>query len=228
MMITGRDGKPRNVDMSAAHLRGDDAPLPAEISEEQLAQIDRLLPGEGGIEGAAPRLRRTMQRKREARAEGSVFAPPPYTVQIQINRRNPLRVQAQNELFIQAYTMAAQAGQVFPLWVLFDMLTVDGKERIVPVLKEVDQTTQMIQQMQAQIQQLSESNESLKQMVSEANRQITDQAGRPPKTVVQSAPQTNPQTQGGAAARQSADRAAGGTGDADAAMTGTPAEKSDM
>ena len=230
MMITGRDGKPRSVDMSAAHLRGDDAPLPAEISEEQLAQIDRLLPAEGNIEGVAARLRRTMQRKREARAEGNVFAPPPYTVQIQINRRNPLRVQAQNELFIQAYTMAAQAGQVFPLWVLFDMLTVDGKERIVPVLKEVDQTTQMIQQMQAQIQQLTESNESLKQMVSEANRQITDQAGRPPKVVQQSAPQTRAQAQpqGGASARQAADRSAGGTGDADAAMTGTPAGKSDM
>lgn len=64
--------------------------------------------------------------------------PPPYIVQVQVQRRNPLRQQAQNELFMQAYQMAAQAGQAFPLSVLFELLSVDGKERILPVLREIE------------------------------------------------------------------------------------------
>ena len=66
----------------------------------------------------------------------SVFPAPPYTVQVQVQRRNPLRQQAQNELVLQAYQMSAQAGQHFPLSTLFELLQVEGKERILPVLRE--------------------------------------------------------------------------------------------
>ena len=62
--------------------------------------------------------------------------PPPYTVQVQVQRRNPLRQQAQNELVLQAYQMSAEAGQYFPLSTLFELLQVEGKERILPVLRE--------------------------------------------------------------------------------------------
>jgi hypothetical protein len=89
--------------------------------------------------------------------------PPPYTVQIQIQRRNPLRVQAQNELYIQAYSMAAQAQQVFPLKVLFELLNVDGKDKIMPILEQVDIATQQMQQMSQAVQQLQQENEGLKQ-----------------------------------------------------------------
>lgn len=65
------------------------------------------------------------------------FLPaPPYTVQVQVQRRNPLRQQAQNELVLQAYQMSAEAGQYFPLSTLFELLQVEGKERILPVLRE--------------------------------------------------------------------------------------------
>ena len=64
------------------------------------------------------------------------FPAPPYTVQVQVQRRNPLRQQAQNELVLQAYQMSAQAGQHFPLSTLFELLQVEGKERILPVLRE--------------------------------------------------------------------------------------------
>ena len=93
--------------------------------------------------------------------EGS-FPPPPYTVQVQIQRRNPMRVQAQNDLMLQAYSMAAQSGQQFPLSLLFELLQVDGIEKVRPVLAQLDQTTQMIQQLQAQNQQLATENENLK------------------------------------------------------------------
>ena len=65
-----------------------------------------------------------------------LFPTPPYTVQVQVQRRNPLRQQAQNELVLQAYQMSAQAGQHFPLSTLFELLQVEGKERILPVLRD--------------------------------------------------------------------------------------------
>ncbi len=86
--------------------------------------------------------------------KGNTLPPPPYTVQVQVQRRNPLQVQAQNELFLQAYSMAAQANSFFPLYTLFELLNVDGKEKILPVLKQNDQTMDMMKQQQEQIQQL--------------------------------------------------------------------------
>ncbi len=62
--------------------------------------------------------------------------PPPYIVQVQVQRRNPLRQQAQNELFLEAYRMSAETGQYFPLSALFELLHVDGKERILPLLRQ--------------------------------------------------------------------------------------------
>lgn len=93
--------------------------------------------------------------------KSGALPPPPYTVQVQVQRRNPLRQQAQNELFMQAYSMSAQAGQIFPLSVLFELLQVDGKDRILPVLRATETLTQQMQQMQAQIEQLTVQNQQL-------------------------------------------------------------------
>ena len=100
------------------------------------------------------------------------FSPPPYTVQVQVSRRNPLRIQAQNELFIQAYTMAAQAGQPFPLKMLFELLVVDGKDRIMPVLEEVDQQTQIMNQLAQEVEMLRESNAAMKGTIAEYNQKL--------------------------------------------------------
>lgn len=91
--------------------------------------------------------------------------PPPYTVQVQVQRRNPLRQQAQNELFMQAYSMSAQAGQVFPLSALFELLQVDGKDRILPVLRQYDALAQQMQQMAQQNEMLTQQNAELQQSV---------------------------------------------------------------
>ena len=164
-MITGRDGKNRKVLMSAEHLRGDDAPPENMPPEELLQQMDAQMPGIDGGLGLGSRIRNTAMKKAKERRKKNTLAPPPYSVQIQINRRNPLRVQAQNELFIQAYTMAAQAGQNFPLRMLFELLTVDGKERIMPVLNEVDQQTQMMQALMQENQMLKESNTNMQTVI---------------------------------------------------------------
>lgn len=79
---------------------------------------------------------------------------PPYVVQIEINNRNPLRIDAQNEMYMQAYTMAAQAQQTFPLSALFSLLNIEGKDKILPVIRENETIQQQMMQMQQQMEQM--------------------------------------------------------------------------
>lgn len=74
--------------------------------------------------------------------------PPPYSVQVQVQRRNPLRVQAQNELYLEAYRMSAQAGQPIPLSALFELLQVDGKERVLPMLRAAEGLPERMQELE--------------------------------------------------------------------------------
>lgn len=94
-----------------------------------------------------------------------VIPPPPYSVQVQVQRRNPMRVQAQNELFLQAFSMAAQSGINFPLTALFEMLNVDGKDTILPVLEEAEARTDMLMQAQQMIEQQQAQMEAQAQAI---------------------------------------------------------------
>lgn len=89
------------------------------------------------------------------KSEGAA-PPPPYMVQVEINKRNPLRVEAQNEMYMQAYTMAAQAKQYFPLSALFRMMNIDGKDRLLPVIEENERFMQQMEQLQQQNAQMVE------------------------------------------------------------------------
>ncbi len=95
--------------------------------------------------------------------KSGLLPPPPYTVQVQVQRRNPIRVQAQNELYMQAFSMAAQAGMAFPLSKLFEILNVDGKDKIMPVLRESDMITKKLAELAAQNEQLMKAVGSLQQ-----------------------------------------------------------------
>lgn len=115
----------------------------------------RVLMVTGQREGAMERREVSADPERLfGKASKGATPPPPYTVQIQVQRRNPLRQQAQNELFMQAYSMAAQAGAPFPLSVLFRLLHVDGKERILPEIQAFEQYQQQMQELMAQNQQM--------------------------------------------------------------------------
>lgn len=92
---------------------------------------------------------------------GHAVQPPPYTVQVEVNRRNPARIDAQNEMYMQAYTMAAQAQQFFPLSALFELLTIDGKDRLMPVIRANETHMQQMQQMQGQMEQMMGQMEQL-------------------------------------------------------------------
>jgi hypothetical protein len=100
--------------------------------------------------------------------------PPPYNVQIQINRLNPMRVQAQNDTLLQTAQMCMQAGQVVPFTVLFEMLNLDGKDRVRELVQITDQTTQMIQQLQGQLQQSMQMNEQLSTAVTNLQGQVRE------------------------------------------------------
>lgn len=103
------------------------------------------------------------------RPKKGVLAPPPYTVQVEVVTRDPSRIDQINNLYLQAFTMAAQMQQYFPLSALFRLLNIEGKDRLLPVIEESEQQQQMIQmqqqqleQMAAQIEQMQKENESLK------------------------------------------------------------------
>lgn len=114
------------------------------------------------------------------RGKGEV-APPPYTVQIEVSPRSPAYIQAQNEMFMQAYTMAAQAQQFFPLSALFELMNIPGKDRLMPVIRENERHMQQMQQMQqqleqtvAQMQQLQQENESLRTTASQMTNALAN------------------------------------------------------
>ena len=130
----------------------------------QFYDKDRVLFVTGRKEGADREVNANPDHLFGKKQKGA-FPPPPYTVQVQVQRRNPLRQQAQNELFMQAYSMSAQAGQIFPLSVLFELLQVDGKDRILPVLRQSDAMTQQLQQLAQQNEALTQQNTELQQSV---------------------------------------------------------------
>jgi hypothetical protein len=69
---------------------------------------------------------------------GGAFPPPPCNVRVEVQRRNPVRVQARNELYFQAFDLAARTGTPMPVSALFELLDADGKERALAVIRAVE------------------------------------------------------------------------------------------
>ena len=115
--------------------------------------------------------------------------PPPYTVQIEISSRDPQRIANQNQMFLEAFTMSAQAQQFFPLSSLIRMLDIDGKDRLLPIVEKNETYQQQMQQLQAQVEQMAaqleqtgQENQSLKEKVMQmgnAFQNVQARVGRP-------------------------------------------------
>ena len=153
-----------------------------------------------GRDGQTRAVRMDMKKMFGRKGKGAV-PPPPYVVQIEINNKNPLRIDQQNEMFMQAYTMAAQAQQQFPLSVLFSMLNIEGKDRILPALQASEQQQQMMQQMAQQmeqmgaaLQQAQKENAALKRVSQQMSNAISGMQAR-----TGAAPQREQPAPGGAA-----------------------------
>lgn len=105
------------------------------------------------------------EKRKEVKVSASKFfkkkSPPQYLVQVEVNHKNPVRIEAQNEMFLNAYTMAAQAQQFFPLSALFQLLNIDGKDRLMPIVRQNETYQQDMQDLQAQNQQMIEQMEQM-------------------------------------------------------------------
>ena len=111
--------------------------------------------------------------------------PPPYTVQIEVSSKDPQRIANRNQMFMEAYTMSAQAQQFFPLSSLFSMLNLDGKDEILPVIKanehyqeEMQALQQQLQEMAAQLEQKDKENANLKQVTNEMTSALAATSAR--------------------------------------------------
>jgi len=129
-----------------------------------------------GSDGSVRRSQMNMNAMFRKKSRGAV-PPPPYIVQIEINNRNPMRVEARNESLMNAYTMAAQHQQIFPLSSLFSMMDLEGKDQLVPILREnetiqaqMEQMAQQLEEAQAQMNQLAQENQNLRRV----STQMTD------------------------------------------------------
>lgn len=103
--------------------------------------------------------------------------PPPYTVQIEVSSRDPQRIANQNQMFMEAYTMSAQAQQFFPLSALFNILNLDGKDKILPVIKENEHYQEQMQALQQQVQQMAQQLEQMQtenQTLKNSNTKMVD------------------------------------------------------
>ena len=95
---------------------------------------------------------------------GRAIERPPYNVRVQIQRRSPLQIQANNEFVLQVAQICGQAGQPLPPLAVVSLLQgIDNKQEVLAALREADQT-------RAQMTQLQQAVEQLQAQLSEANR----------------------------------------------------------
>ena len=118
------------------------------------------------------------------RGKGKVN-PPPYTVQIEVSSRDPQRIANQNQMFMEAYTMSAQAQQFFPLSALFNILNLDGKDKILPVIQanehyqeQMQALQQQVEQMGQQMEQMQAENQNLRKAVSQTTNALAQMGAR--------------------------------------------------
>ena len=118
------------------------------------------------------------------KTKGAVNAPP-YTVQIEVSSRDPQRIANQNQMFMEAYTMSAQAQQFFPLSSLFNILNLDGKDKILPVIQENEHYQEQMQALQQQLEQMSQQmeqmnaeNQNLKKAVTQTSNALSQMSAR--------------------------------------------------
>jgi hypothetical protein len=81
---------------------------------------------------------------------------PKYTVQVEIKQKDPQRIDAQNQMFVQMFTMAAESQQPMLVSTLIEIMNFDGKDRVLPVVRAAEARTDQIKMLQEQNVQLIE------------------------------------------------------------------------
>jgi len=88
-------------------------------------------------------------------------------------------------MFLEAYTMSAQAQQFFPLSALFQILNIDGKDKILPVIRanehyqeQMQAMQQQLEQMGEQMQQMQQENQNLREAANETANAVAQMGAR--------------------------------------------------
>lgn len=111
------------------------------------AALQRAL---GGADGEAPAVPEGM-----GGGTGRAIERPPYNVRVQIQRRSPLQIQANNEFVLQVAQICGQAGQPLPPLAVVSLLQgIDNKQEVLAALREADQTRTQMTQLQQAVEQL--------------------------------------------------------------------------
>lgn len=91
--------------------------------------------------------------------EGDELKKPAYAVRVQVQKRNPLQIQVDNEFLTQCAQICAQAGQPLPPEAVIGLM--EGYRTKSSVLKVVRENSIVQQQMQALQQQIAELQQEL-------------------------------------------------------------------
>lgn len=98
----------------------------------------------------------------------------PFAVRVQIQRRNPLRVQAENDLIMQLFNAAAQQNQQLDIELMIRLLQVDGKDRFLKAIEFAKQ--QQEQGIAVQAAQIAQENQSLQEQIAMMKQMMAQQA----------------------------------------------------
>ncbi|WP_102410373.1 hypothetical protein [Beduinella massiliensis] len=111
-----------------------------------------------------------------AMGTGRAIERPPYNVRVQIQRRSPLQIQANNEFVLQVAQICGQAGQPLPPLAVVSLLQgIDNKQEVLSALREADQTRTQMQQLQGAVEQLQGMLEQEAQKTERLKRALMSQ-----------------------------------------------------
>lgn len=99
---------------------------------------------------------------------GGKLPKPAYTVRVQVQKNNPLQIQADNEFLMQVSQICGQAGQALPPESVISLM--EGYRTKASVLKMVQansQTQAMIAQLQQQLEQAMAQNQGMQAVLNE-------------------------------------------------------------
>ena len=100
--------------------------------------------------------------------EGGKLPKPAYTVRVQVQKNNPLQIQADNEFLMQVSQICGQAGQALPPESVIGLM--EGyrtKPSVLKVVRENSKTQKLIAQLQAQLEQATAQVQGMQAVISE-------------------------------------------------------------
>ena len=119
--------------------------------------------------------------------EGDKLAKPAYSVRVQVQKNNPLQIQADNEFLAQAAQICSQSGQPLPPESVIGMM--EGYRTKSSVLKAVKQNSKLMQEMQALRQQVEQLTLQTQQQAAVVRGQAKQLASTGGQTKQQQQPQ---------------------------------------